>query len=163
MFKISGNTIHCSRGDKGIITLRMPIIDKNSYIKYKDEGNKYYWFDEKNQILYDENYKENTEISIDTLSIVYYEFEENDKISIIVYNKKGYGENPLMTKETVVAKSSNSVDIVLTEEDTTFGEVANKAIVYWYDITLNDNQTIVCFDENGAKEFIQYPAKGADE
>ncbi len=163
MFKIIGSTIHCSRGDKGIISLKMPIIDKNNYIRYKDGGNTYYWYDEKNKILYDEDYKENTEISIDTLSIVYYEFEENDRIKINVYNKKGYSENPLMSKETVVENKSKSVDIILTEEDTTFGDVSNKAIVYWYDITLNNDQTIVCFDEDGAKEFIQYPAKGADE
>lgn len=123
MFKIIDSTIHCSRGDKGIISLKIPIDGTDEY----------------------------------------YQFKVGDKIKLNIYNKKGYGENPLKTIEAEVTEECNSVDIYLTEENTTFGEISNKAITYWYDITLNDNQTVVCYNEDGAKEFIQYPAKGADE
>ena len=33
MFKIESNKIHCSRGDAGTITLKVPYTDNNDYIK----------------------------------------------------------------------------------------------------------------------------------
>lgn len=123
MFKIENGTIHCSRGDKGTITLKLPV--------------------------------ENTD--------EFYKFKPNDKVKLNIYSKKGYNEEPLKTIETIVEEESESIEIQLTEKDTTFGEILNKKMIFWYDITLNENQTIVCFDEDGAKEFIQYPAKGDGE
>lgn len=93
----------------------------------------------------------------------FYEFKAGDKIKFNIYNKKGYEEEPLLVKEVVLTNATKKVDIELNENDTTFGVISNKPVKYWYDITLNDSQTIVCYSEEGAKEFIQYPAKGADE
>ena len=55
------------------------------------------------------------------------------------------------------------IDIVLTGEDTTLGEQINAPNPLWYDITLNEVNTLVCYNEHGAKEFILYPAKGVEE
>ena len=90
-------------------------------------------------------------------------FKAGDKVKFNVYNKNGYGKEPLMTKEVIVEKAADSVSIPLMEEDTTFGPLINKATIYWYDISLNDYMTIVGYNEDGAKEFIQYPAKGDEE
>lgn len=162
MFKIKDSTIHCSRGDSGTITLRIPITDANNYIKFEDSSNKIYWYDTKSDILYNSNYNESS-ILLDTLNIVYYQFQIGDKITFNIYEKNGYGKEPLLTKDVEVTEITESVNILLTEKDTTFGNPVNKATIFWYDITLNNNLTVVCYNEDGAKEFIEYPAKGADE
>ena len=162
MFKIKDSTIHCSRGDRGTVTLKIPIQDANGYIKYKDTSENEYWYNTKSKTLYDSNYEESS-ISLDTLSMVCYEFQEGDVVIFNIYEKNGYGKQPLMTKETKVTEATESVDILLTEEDTTFGSPVNKATIFWYDITLNDSITIVCYNEDGPREFIEYPAKGDEE
>lgn len=164
MFKIKNSTIHCSRGDSGTITLRIPITDANDYIKYTDSNSpaNIYWYDSTKKKLYDSNYEESS-VSLETLSIVYYQFVNGDVVKLNIYKRNGYDIEPLKTKSVTVESSGNSVDIPLTEEDTTFGEIVNKATPYWYDITLNNDQTVVCYNEDGAKEFIMYPAKGDDE
>lgn len=162
MFKIKNSTIHCSRGDGGTITLRIPITDVNDYIKYKNNSGSVYWYDNKTKKLYDSNYNETT-IELSTLSMEYYQFKVGDVIRFNIYNRNGYDDETLKTKEIIVSEVCEALDIPLTEEDTTFGKVSNKEITYWYDITLNNDLTVVCFDENGAKEFIMYPAKGSNE
>ena len=162
MFKIKDSTIHCSRGDSGTIILKIPITDVNDYIKFEDSSGKIYWYNTKSQVLYDADYIE-ISVSLETLTMVYYQFQIGDKITFNIYEKNGYGKEPLMIKEIKVTDVAESVNILLTEKDTTFGNPVNKETIFWYDITLNDNQTVVCYNEDGAKEFIEYPAKGVDE
>lgn len=162
MFKIKDGTIHCSRGDGGTISLRVPFTDVNDYIKYQDKSGNVYWYDAKKEFLYDSAYKESS-VALDTLSVVYYQFQIGDKITFNIYEKNGYNKEPLMTKTTEVVAITEVVDISLTEEDTTFGNPVNKETIFWYDITLNSDLTIVCYNEDGPKEFIVYPAKGDGE
>lgn len=162
MFKIEGSTIRCSRGDAGTITLKIPYTDNNDYIKYVDNELNVYWYDFNKKKLYDSNYNESI-VSIDTLTIDYYQFQVGDKVKFNVYERKGYDKEPLLSKTINVLEESYEIEIPLNEEDTTFGEIPNKEVTYWYDITLNEDLTIVCFNEEGAKEFIMYPAKGDEE
>lgn len=162
MFKIKKSTIHCSRGDGGTFVLKLPYTDSNDYVKYTDTDGNTFWYDSKKKVLYDANYEETT-IDISTLNIEYYKFSVGDIIKLNIYNRNGYDEEALKSKEIEVTEECYEVDIPLTEEDTTFGKVSNKEITYWYDITLNNDLTVVCYDEDGAKEFILYPAKGSDE
>lgn len=162
MFRIDCPTIHCSRGDVGVFTIKIPIIDVNKYIKYKDTSGSIYWYDKKRKILYDSNYEE-TNIELDTLTMECYQFQEGDKITFNIYEKNGYNKSPLMTKDVFITEAGESVNISLSEEDTTFGSPINKPTIFWYDVTLNDNLTVICYDEDGAKEFIEYPAKGDEE
>lgn len=162
MFKIDCPTIHCSRGDAGAFTIKIPIVDRNNYIKYKDVSNNVYWYDKNNDTLYNSNY-EKADSQIDTLTMECYQFQEGDKITFNIYNKNGYDKTPLMSKEIFVAEICESVYFHLTEKDTTFGKPVNKPTIFWYDITLNDKLTVICYDEEGAKEFIEYPAKGDEE
>ena len=162
MFKIKDSTIHCSRGDGGTITLKIPITDINDNIRYEDTLGNVYWYDTKNCILYDSDYNEST-VALDTLIMIFYKFRTGDKITFNIYEKNGYGKEPLMTKEIEVTEEAEEIDIPLTEDDTTFGDPVNKATIFWYDITLNNSLTVVCYNEDGAKEFIEYPAKGDGE
>lgn len=163
MFKIDKEfKIHCSRGDAGTITLKIPYIDNNGYLKYTDGSDNVYWYDVARKKLYDEDYEESS-MSIDDLTLALYEYEPGDFVKFNIYEKKGYDVEPLVSKTIEIEETSDECVIPLYEEDTTFGEIQNKPVTYWYDITLNDYLTIVCFNEDGAKEFIQYPAKGGEE
>lgn len=115
MFKIDGDTIHITRGDKAVIELKI-------------EG---------------------------------YIFSIGDKIEFRIYERKGLDKLPVRIKETKIVKESTSVNIELTSEDTKIGDIENKTKEYWYEIELNDNQTIIGYDENGAKKLILYP-EGAE-
>lgn len=162
MFRIEGATIHCSRGDEGTITLKIPITDSKGNIKYKDESEDIYWYNTKSKILYDSSYIE-TKVSVDTLMMVLYIFQPGDKITFNIYNKNGYNKEPLMSKQVKATKITDNIYISLDEKETTFFNPINKPTIFWYDITLNDYLTVICYNEDGAKEFILYPANGNQE
>ena len=163
MFKIDKEyKIHCSRGDAGTITLKIPYVDNNGYLKYEDGEDNVYWYDVAKKKLYDENYEESEE-SIDSLTLQYYEFQPGDKVKFNIYEKKGYDQTPIVSKEIEVQTADDECMIPLYEADTTFGDIPNKPVTYWYDISLNEDMTIICYNEDGAQEFIQYPAKGDEE
>ena len=70
--------------------------------------------------------------------------------------------NIINHKEITVNSNTEEVDIILTEEDTTFGPKINKATTYWYEIALNETKTTLGFDETGPAELILFPAKAGD-
>lgn len=92
-----------------------------------------------------------------------YEFEVGDKIHFRVFQKKGYDKEIVLEKEVEVTEVCETVSISLTEEDTDFGEDINKPVTYWYEVDLNNQQTIIGYNEDGPAEFILYPAKGVEK
>ena len=86
-----------------------------------------------------------------------YTFKEGDTISFRVYEKKGYDLPAVIEKIITVEEETEKVNITLSSEETSIGEIENKSVEYWYEIELNDDQTIIGYDENGAKLFILYP------
>lgn len=94
-----------------------------------------------------------------------YEFKLTDKISFVVFLKKGYTKNEIFRLEYTLedlgyTEPTTIVEIPLTEELTSKFPLLNKKATYWYDISLNDTLTILGFDEDGAKEIIVYPEGG---
>lgn len=162
MFKIKDGTIHCSRGERGTILLKIPMVDANNYIKYEDNSKKIYWYNSKSRKLYDSDYNE-SEVSLETLTMVLYKFQKSDKVTFNIYERNGYDKTPIVTKDIIVDTTADFVEIPLLEQDTTFGNPVNKPTTFWYDIALNDYMTVVSYNEDGAKEFIEYPAKGDEE
>lgn len=92
-----------------------------------------------------------------------YKFQAGDVVRIKIFGKKA-AENVVLEKEFPVHEVTETVEIFLTKEDTKIGEVISKPVDYWYEVELNpfDNpQTIIGYDENGAKVFKLFP-EGAD-
>lgn len=89
-----------------------------------------------------------------------YTFNIGDKIQFRIFEKKGYNKDIVLEKVIEVEEETEIVDISLTEADTLIGEDINKEVIYWYEIALNEEQTVIGYDENGAAELILYPAKG---
>ena len=93
-----------------------------------------------------------------------YIFAVGDVVRISVFDKKGC-DNVVLRKDTNVEEETTAVEIYLDSEDTKFGEVISKTKDYWYEIELNPGtapQTIIGYDEDGAKVFKLYP-EGGDE
>ena len=91
-----------------------------------------------------------------------YEFDVGDKIQFRIFEKKGYDKNIVLEKEIEITEQCENVLISLSEEDTTFGDDINKPVTYWYEIDLNNEQTIIGYSEEGPAELILYPAKGVE-
>ena len=91
----------------------------------------------------------------------YYQFNTGDVITLAVYEKKNL-ENVKLKKGVIIVEPSENAILNLTSEETKLDNLINKPIEYWYEITLkntnsNDEQTIIGYDENGAKIFKLYP------
>ena len=92
-----------------------------------------------------------------------YLFRPGDILRIKVYERKN-ASSVVLQKDFLVDREQSSVSVFLTGDDTKIGSVISKAVPYWYELELNPDtepQTIVGFDDDGAKVFILYP-EGAD-
>ena len=88
-----------------------------------------------------------------------YIFKNGDIVRIKVFEKKAC-EVVVLQKDFLVEEEAERVTIFLGEEDTRIGETISKPTDYWYEVELNPNtypQTIIGYDENGAKVFKLYP------
>ena len=93
-----------------------------------------------------------------------YLFQVGDIIRLGIFEKKKFTSIKLQ-KDITVQEQTLEVQMPLTKEDTTIGEVLSKPVDYWYEIQLNPEtnpQTIIGYDENGAKIFRLYP-EGVEE
>lgn len=90
-----------------------------------------------------------------------YQFKENDKVTLSIYEKKNL-ENLKLTKSVIVTTPGEYVDLTLTSAETKLDGLINKPVDYWYEVELNDEQTIIGYDEEGPKIFRLYP-EGSDE
>ena len=83
-------------------------------------------------------------------------FNENDKLKFSIVEKKNYNK-VLFQRTYTILEETDEFYITLSEDDTRFSDVISKPVTYWYEIEYNDGQTLIGYDENGAKEFILYP------
>ena len=91
-----------------------------------------------------------------------YEFVPGDVVRFKVFAKKDCAD-VVLQKDVTVSEISPVVEVSLTNEETKIGEVISKPFEYWYEIELNPDtkpQTIIGYDENGAKVFKLYPEGG---
>lgn len=89
-----------------------------------------------------------------------YTFQVGDIIKFGLYYKKGLDKDAILLKTITIQEETQRVTIGFTKEELTLGELSNKETEYWYEIQLNDN-TIIGYDSEGAKQFIVYP-EGSD-
>lgn len=88
-----------------------------------------------------------------------YIFQIGDVVRMQVFEKSKCN-CVVMQKEVKVLEETQVVDIFLNKDDTSIGEIIHKPKDYWYEIELNPDsnpQTIVGYDDNGAKVFRLYP------
>lgn len=91
------------------------------------------------------------------LSFKNYTFQTGDEIEFKVYEEDGMDQEPILSKTTIAASASDTLLIELLGTDTQLGTPSNERQTYWYEITLNGDQTPFCFDQYGPKIFYLYP------
>ena len=88
-----------------------------------------------------------------------YTFRRGDVVRFRVFGKKDC-ENVVLQKSVTVVEETEQVEVFLDGEDTKFGEIISKPTDYWYEVELNPDtkpQTIIGYDEDGAKVFKLFP------
>ena len=88
-----------------------------------------------------------------------YTFKAGDTVRFKVFEKKGC-DCVVLQKDFPIAEAMESVELRLTSEDTKIGELIHKPRDYWYEVELNpltNPQTVVGYDEDGAKVFRLFP------
>lgn len=88
-----------------------------------------------------------------------YNFQPGDIVRISIYGKKD-AESCFMQKDFPVSEVTDKVAVYLSEEDTKLEEIISKHKDYWYEVVLNPDtapQTIIGYDEDGAKVFRLFP------
>lgn len=91
-----------------------------------------------------------------------YTFREGDIVRFKVFAKKDCAD-VVLQKDVAATAGTSAVEIFLYGDDTTIGEVISKPVDYWYEVELNPEthpQTIIGYDENGAKVFKLFPEGG---
>lgn len=86
-------------------------------------------------------------------------FKVDDVVRFNIFKAKDCS-TIFLSKDFKVDKESESVDIELTSDETTIGDLINSPKTYWYEIILNPGikeQTIVGYDDDGPKVLILYP------
>lgn len=93
-----------------------------------------------------------------------YQFKEDDIVRINIFEKKECN-CVVLQKDFPATAGAEKVDILLTGEEMKIGELISKPKDYWYEIELNpltNPQTIVGYDEDGAKVFRLFPEGGEE-
>ena len=92
-----------------------------------------------------------------------YVFKKDDVVRFRLIDKNNC-ESVRLVKDVVVENETAEVYIFFESEDTKIDSITNKEKEYWYEVELNPEtapQTIIGYDEDGAKKFILYP-EGSD-
>lgn len=99
----------------------------------------------------------NLSVSIKTADETPYTFQQGDKVIFAVYPKKEMDKRPVLKKEVNVEEESQTVVISCTGEETKIGDYINKPVDYWYEIELNNEYTVLGYDDEGPKILRLYP------
>lgn len=94
---------------------------------------------------------------------VYEPFYKGDVVTFSV--KSNFASSDvLLRKKVIVPENTDMVTFNLTKEDTSIGDLISDPITYQYDIAINDDITILGYDDKtGPKSLILYPEGSNDE
>lgn len=88
-----------------------------------------------------------------------HKFQQGDVLRFNVFEKKNC-DSVVIRKDFNVDSEADRVEIYLSEDETKVGTIISKPTDYWYEVVLNPTsnpQTIIAYDEDGAKVFRLYP------
>jgi hypothetical protein len=86
-----------------------------------------------------------------------YTFQSGDILELNIYREYGMDSEPLKTISLEISEATTTATMTLTGTDTTLENPITEKQTYWYEISLNGDQTPFCYDENGPKYFYVYP------
>lgn len=86
-----------------------------------------------------------------------YVFQVGDEIMFGVYANKKMSEEALLLKRYTVDTETEEFEFTISANDMKIGDLIDKPTDYWYEIELNGDQTILGYDEDGAKILRLFP------
>lgn len=94
---------------------------------------------------------------------VYEPFYKDDVVSFSL--KKNFGDSePVLRKKVTVQEQTDTVTFEFSKDDTTIGDLISSPVRYQYDIAINDDLTILGYDDQtGAKYFKLFPEGSNDQ
>lgn len=94
---------------------------------------------------------------------VYEPFYKDDVVSFSLKNNFGDSE-PVLRKKVTVQEQTDTVTFEFSKDDTTIGDLISSPVRYQYDIAINDDLTILGYDDQtGAKYFKLFPEGSNDQ
>ena len=88
-----------------------------------------------------------------------YTFLAGDTVQFRIFPTRGYDDEAILSKEVVVDEDTTVVPINLTSEDTMIGNKINAAALYWYEISINEDNTVIGYDDDLAAKLFLLPAR----
>ena len=88
-----------------------------------------------------------------------YTFQIGETIQFRIFDKQGYDKVAILSKEITIDEETTTVPINLTSQDTMIGEEINSAVKYWYEISINEDNTVIGFDNAGPAILYLLPAR----
>lgn len=98
-----------------------------------------------------------------TFDIEGYTFKEDDVLKLAVFEQGSTFEDALVTITGDIDLENNRTNFSFEEDDTLFSDPISEPETYSFEIKLNGDQTVLGYDDDGAKEFILYPAEVGDK
>ena len=84
-------------------------------------------------------------------------FKVNDYLKFYVCEQGDFSK-VVLSKTIPITEETTEVDIHLESDETRIGDILKKGTrVYWYEIELNGDTTLVGYDSNGPKLFTLWP------
>lgn len=88
-----------------------------------------------------------------------YEFLVGDTVQFRIFEKNGYDKIAILSKEIEVEEETTTVSINLTSAETMIGEEINSAVKYWYEVSINEDNTVIGYDNSGPALLYLLPAR----
>jgi len=90
-----------------------------------------------------------------------YTFLTSDVLTLNIVKTKKYTNGTVFTKDFIIETAGENQVLELTADETkSMCEMINEPLTLWYEIVLNDDETLVGYDADGAKLVIIYPEGG---
>lgn len=75
-----------------------------------------------------------------------------------VYGKEELNSDPIINKEIEIGSGTTSYDLIIESGDTMqMDNPENEREEYWYELKIGPTNTVLGYDETGAKIFYLYP------
>lgn len=88
-----------------------------------------------------------------------YVFSPGETVQFRIFPTKGYDSDAVLTKQIEVDEEQTVVPINLTSQETMIGEKINAPVIYWYEISINEDNTVIGYDEESAAKLYLLPAR----
>lgn len=89
-------------------------------------------------------------------------FKIGDRFKFSIVEKGNY-DNVVFQKEFNVLEECSEFFLTFSSDEMRIGEVISKEKEFYYEIEMNDDTTLIGYDENKHKKFILYPEAGTKE